>query len=1626
MSRDLMNKEHRTWIARAPRLQPQLRLGLGLRLAAALRLGGAAGALSLAPLVLGLGTQARAQDLTAPQITMASPVNNSYGRTLPAFSGTVSDPGVNATGIRDVKVGIFNDALKRWWNGTSFASPDIVRLNATVTGNTWSYSGSPVGAPPATLPDGLYVVQAYATDVGGNQSPPAQSLAYIDNAAPANITFEQPAPGAQVASLANINGRAFDNTDGAGVNQVQVTIQRPGDGQFWNGSAYQAAAARLSTDLAGSFWSLQSGLQPGALPDGSPRLPDGNYILTAYARDAVGNEGSATQTTLVQQPPPPVAPDTTAPVVTLDSPLDNIFAKGLANPTGTVSDTGTSGLKRVVVDFFSDATQKWWDGTSFSAASPVGLPTTISNGAWTYAGTVPSGAALPDGLYVVIAFGDDNAGNRGRDQSVVTIDNTAPTQLTFEQPTPGATVTSLVDITGRVADNRGGSGVSSVQVTIQRPGDGQYWNGASYQAAPVRLDTSVGGGFWSLKTTLTAGSNLPPGAYVLTAFAQDALGNATSTTQTTTVTQATTPTAPDTISPSITLATPANNTNARALEAPSGTASDTGGSGLQRVRVAFYQTASQKWWNGSAFASDSIVELDAALTASTWRYATPPAGAALTDGLYVTLAFADDVAGNRSRAQSVVTIDNTAPVKLTFEQPTAGATVTDLSDINGFVADNVGGVGIAGVQVVIRNSAGLYWNGSDFVSALTRLDATVGGGFWSLQTSLRGGTNLPAGSYSLAAFAQDKLGNEASTTTSVLAREPEVTSPNPSDITAPRITLAAPVSNSFSKVFPAPYGTVSDEVGGAGLRDVRVAFFRAIGTGGLWWNGTAFASATPVELDATVTGNGWVYNGALPSGAGLPDGLYVVLAFADDNNGNRNRAQAVLNIDNTAPIRLTFDTPRPGTLAPNLADINGRVEDNKGGSDIAAVQVAIRNPSGQYWNGSSYQTAAIRLQAQVGGTFWSLKTRLRPGAALPPGVYTLTAYAQDRAGNEKITAQSTRVIPDLVPPVVRWATPLAGAASFAFPTLSGTVTDSGLAGVAAVEVELIRLKRTATERNAWWNGRNYQAAPFRLKTQIVNGQWTVTDRLPNVPYLFSTGYVAIAFGIDRVGNTSSRDVAFSIDRFAPAAPIFGTPRANSTVSSLGPIIITVRDSPNPTSTGSGVVRADFLIRRDRDAKFWNGSTYVSERVYLPGFQVTANQFRRDGVPGGTNLVPGYYTIQARIADRAGNLSVNSERVRVRDAVAPTVSIYTPVSGVLRADFGVIAGGVSDNAGGSGLAGVRVAIRRLSDSAYWNGTAFTSTVASVAATVSGTNWSLRNVPTGSQILSGSYEITAVATDGDGNTARARVVAPIVADRTPATVKISDPRKDTFFKSLERVSGTAVDNVGGSGVARVVVGILRNRDGLWWNGRAFTDTFFPFRATLNGSRWTVSGNLLPAGSTGLFTVVAQAFDRLGNSPQNNKTWEDAVSFTLDAESPAQGDVPTTVDKTPPTITVSDPRPDTTFRRIERITGTAADNAGGVGLDRVIVGILRQSDGLWWNGTAFASATLVPLRATVNGNTWSLSTSLPPASATPDGLYTILAQAFDKAGNFIPNVSQRAVTVTLDDNGPAQGSVPSTPGA
>ena len=75
---------------------------------------------------------------------------------------------------------------------------------------------------------------------------------------------------------------------------------------------------------------------------------------------------------------------------------------------------------------------------------------------------------------------------------------------------------------GSATDTR--AGVGSVQVSLRRAADGQYWDGLAWQPTLQWL-LALGTANWSLSSGLPSGASLGDGSYVLQSRAADAAGN---------------------------------------------------------------------------------------------------------------------------------------------------------------------------------------------------------------------------------------------------------------------------------------------------------------------------------------------------------------------------------------------------------------------------------------------------------------------------------------------------------------------------------------------------------------------------------------------------------------------------------------------------------------------------------------------------------------------------------------------------------------------------------------------------------------------------------------------------------------------------------------------------------------------------------------------------------------------------------------------------------------------------------------------------------------------------------------------------------------------------------------------
>ena len=375
-------------------------------------------------------------------------------------------------------------------------------------------------------------------------------------------------------------------------------------------------------------------------------------------------------------------------------------------------------------------------------------------------------------------------------------------------------------------------------------------------------------------------------------------------------------------------------------------------------------------------------------------------------------------------------------------------------------------------------------------------------------------------------------------------------------------------------------------------------------------------------------------------------------------------------------------------------------------------------------------------------------------------------------------------------------------------------------------------------------------------------------------------YVIVGSAFDRVGNRRGSDINFSIDTTAPVSVAFTRPTNGARISDLTPISGTATDNTG----GSGIERVLLQIKRSSDGRYWSGRNWSRNEIALPTDLGANNTWTRAGGPAGINLRQDTYFLTAIAFDRTGGRRSATVSVRAVDTTPPVIAITFPAPNALQGSFPRVSGTITDAPGGTGPARVLVSIRRTSDGFSWNGSTFVREAATIPAalTGNGTTWALtQNLPRGAALRSDTYAVIATGFDRAGNRSEARISFPIIPDTSAPTFTVDTPRDGSTVQRLVRVAGTVRDNEGGSGVAGVNVAILRAADELWWNGRTWTDTFATLPAVVTGNTYALTSNLPPGSETprGFYTVIVQAFDRIGNRRQIDR------NIAIDSAGPVQ---------------------------------------------------------------------------------------------------------------------------------------------
>jgi hypothetical protein len=415
------------------------------------------------------GANLGAEDVSAPYSVSwntTTAVNGTYTLTARA-----RDAAGNITTSSDVIVTVDNDktaptiSITAPAAGTIAGTVDIIADaadNTGVVGVQFLLNGNNLGAEDLVAPyefswntntvtDGSYTLTAKARDAAGNVTTSAAVIVNILNHPP-DIEFPTsgitaPAPG-EVLGTVNVTATANDNEGVVGV-------------QFL---------------LNGNNLGTEDLTAPYSVSWNTTAVANGDYILTAKARDAAGNITTSAEVNVTVNNPADAQP----PVVNITSP-----AAGNVLGTVTVAATASDNVGVTGVQFLLDGNNL--------GAEDLAAPYSIS---WNTVG-------LSNGSHTLTAKARDAIGNIGTTDVVVNVNNdVTPPSINVTAP-PTGNVSGTVTIVATASDN---IGVTGVQFLL----DGNNL-GTEDLTAPYSVS-------WNTTT-------LPNGPHVLTARARDAAGN---------------------------------------------------------------------------------------------------------------------------------------------------------------------------------------------------------------------------------------------------------------------------------------------------------------------------------------------------------------------------------------------------------------------------------------------------------------------------------------------------------------------------------------------------------------------------------------------------------------------------------------------------------------------------------------------------------------------------------------------------------------------------------------------------------------------------------------------------------------------------------------------------------------------------------------------------------------------------------------------------------------------------------------------------------------------------------------------------------------------------------------------
>jgi hypothetical protein len=228
-----------------------------------------------------------------------------------------------------------------------------------------------------------------------------------------------------------------------------------------------------------------------------------------------------------------------------------------------------------------------------------------------------------------------------------------------------------------------------------------------------------------------------------------------------------------------------------------------------------------------------------------------------------------------------------------------------------------------------------------------------------------------------------------------------------------------------------------------------------------------------------------------------------------------------------------------------------------------------------------------------------------------------------------------------------------------------------------------------------------------------------------------------------------------------------------------------------------------------------------------------------------------------------------------DSSVPASSLENPADLQFYNSMDSITGTASDN-GGSGIEGVQISIKRVSDDYFWTGTSWGPQKSWLSAI--GTELWEYDASSVTWESGHKFSVEVRSTDNGNNQEMQGPVHTFSFDSEIPSVTIDPVLEGAYLTDLETISGSSQDS-GGSEVASVEIAIKRNSDDHFWDSGQWVEdeTWIP---TIGTDQWSFDSQDVAWSSDMSYSLMARAWDKVGNL----MITEDPTSVMIDSKAPS----------------------------------------------------------------------------------------------------------------------------------------------